>query len=151
MDLTGEMIYKASTIARSSGYENVEFRLGEIEKLPVDDSSVDTVISNCVINLSSDKAKVFGEACRVLRPGGRLVISDIVAERALSDAMRDDLDAWAGCVAGALEQQEYLGKIKGAGFGDLEVKSNRQFYVEDSANGEMVKLLSITVKARKHE
>ena len=151
VDMTGEMIDKASSIARSSGYENVEFRLGEIEKLPVDDSSVDTVISNCVINLSSDKAKVFGEAYRVLRPGGRLAISDIVAERTLSDAIRNDLDAWAGCIAGALEQQEYLGKIKGAGFGDLEVKANRQFYVEDSANREMVKLLSITVKARKRE
>jgi len=151
VDMTREMIDKASTIAKSSGYENVEFRLGEIEKLPVNNSSVDTVISNCVINLSPDKAKVFSEAYRVLRPGGRLVISDIVADRILSDAMRSDLDAWAGCIAGALEQQEYLGKIRGAGFGDLEVASNRQFYVEDSANRDMVKLLSITVKAYKPE
>lgn len=151
VDMTKEMIDKASAIAKNSGYENVEFRLGEIEKLPADDSSVDTVISNCVINLSPDKARVFGEAYRVLRPGGKLVISDIVAERALSGAMRNDLDAWAGCIAGALEQQEYLGKIKDAGFGDLEVISNRQFYVEDSTNKEMVKFLSITVKACKHE
>ncbi len=151
VDMTKEMIDKASAIAKSNGYENIEFRLGEIEKLPVDDGSVDTVISNCVINLSPDKSKVFREAYRVLQTEGNLVVSDIVAEQALSDEMRNNLNAWAGCIAGALEQQEYLGKIKEAGFRDLQVVSNRQFYVEDDDSKEMVKLLSITVIAHKHE
>lgn len=151
VDMTEEMIDKASAIARNSGYENVTFRLGEIEKLPADDGSVDTVISNCVVNLAPDKSRVFREAYRVLRPAGKLVVSDIVAEQALPDEMRNNLDAWAGCIAGALEQKEYLGKIKEAGFCDLQVISNRQFYVEDSGSKETVKLLSITVKAYKHE
>ena len=151
VDMTKEMINKANAVAKDSGYENVEFRLGEIEELPVDDSSVDTIISNCVINLSPDKSKVFREAYRVLQPGGKLVVSDIVAERALSDEMRGDSDAWSCCIGGALEQQEYLGNIKEAGFSDLQVVSNREFYVEDNSNKEMVKLLSISVKAYKHK
>lgn len=151
VDMTEEMIDKASAIARNSGYENVAFRLGEIEKLPADDGSVDTVISNCVVNLAPDKSRVFREAYRVLRPAGKLVVSDIVAEQALPDEMRNNLDAWAGCIAGALEQKEYLGKIKEAGFRDLQVVSNGQFYVEDSGSKETVKLLSITVTAYKHE
>ncbi len=149
VDMTEEMIDKAAAIARDNGYENVEFRLGEIEGLPVDDNSVDAVISNCVINLSPDKFQVFREAYRVLRVGGRLVVSDIVAEQALSQEMRRDLDSWAGCVAGALEQPEYLAKIKQAGFINLKVSSKREYYVEDKAQKEMVKLLSITVKASK--
>lgn len=151
VDMTEEMIDKANAIAKNSGYENVEFRLGEIEKLPADDGSVDTVISNCVINLAPDKSRVFREAYRILRPQGKLVVSDMVAGQALSDEMRNNLDAWAGCIAGALEQEEYLGKIKEAGFRDLQVVSNREFYVEDSDSKEMVKLLSLTVKAFKHE
>ena len=151
VDMTKEMIDKATDIAKRNGYTNIEFRLGEIEKLPVDDSSVDVVISNCVINLVPDKAKVFREAYRVLRTGGRLSISDIVADRALSDEMRNDLYAWAGCIAGALEQQQYLRVIKEAGFTDLQVSSSREFYVEDSNNNEMVKLSSITIRAYKIE
>lgn len=151
VDMTKKMIDKATDIAKCNGYTNVEFRLGEIEKLPVDDSSVDVVISNCVINLAPDKAKVFREAYRALRPGGRLSISDIVADRALSDEMRNDLDAWAGCIAGALEKQQYLRVVKEAGFTDLQVLSSREFYVEDSNNDEMVKLSSITIRAYKLE
>ncbi len=151
VDMTEEMIDKAADIAKCNGYTNVEFRLGEIEKLPVDDSSVDVVMSNCVINLAPDKAKVFREAYRVLRPGGRVSISDIVADRALSDEMRNDLDAWAGCIAGALEQRQYLRIIKEAGFADLQVLSSREFYVEDNNNDEMAKLSSITIRAYKHE
>jgi len=151
VDMTKEMIDKASAIAKSNGYTNVEFRLGEIEKLPVDDSSIDVVISNCVINLAPDKAKVFHEAYRVLRTGGKFSVSDIVTERALSNEIRNDLNAWAGCIAGALEQQQYLRMIKEAGFVDLHVLSNREFYVEDSNNKEMVKLSSITVRAYKRE
>lgn len=149
IDMTREMVDKASAIARNNRYGNVEFRLGEIEKLPLDDSSVDTVISNCVINLSPDKSQVFREAYRVLRTGGKLVISDIVTEQTLPDEMRDDLNTWAGCVAGALEQGEYLSKIREAGFCDLQVVSKREFYVEDRRNNEMVKLFSLTVKAHK--
>ncbi len=151
VDMTEEMIDKATDIAKCNGYANVEFRLGEIEKLPVDDSSVDVVMSNCVINLAPDKAEVFHEAYRVLRPRGRLNISDIVADRALSDGMRNDLDAWAGCIAGALEQRQYLRIIEEAGFADLQVLSSREFSVEDSNNKEMVKLSSITIRAYKHE
>jgi ubiquinone/menaquinone biosynthesis C-methylase UbiE len=151
VDMTEEMIDKAADIAKCNGYTNVEFRLGEIEELPVDDSSVDIVMSNCVINLAPDKAKVFREAYRVLRPGGRLSISDIVADRALSDEMRNDLDAWAGCIAGALEQRQYLRIIKEAGFVDLQVLSSREFYVQDSNNKKMAKLSSITIRAYKLE
>ena len=150
VDMTEEMIDKAADIAKCNGYTNVEFRLGEIEELPVDDSSVDVVMSNCVINLAPDKAKVFREAYRVLRPGGRLSISDIVTDRALSDEMRNDLDAWAGCIAGALEQRQYLRIIKEAGFADLQVLSSREFYVQDSNNKKMAKLSSITIRAYKH-
>jgi len=151
VDMTKEMIDKAADIAKCNGYTNVEFRLGEIEELPVDDSSVDVVMSNCVINLAPDKAKVFREAYRVLRPGGRVSISDIVADQALSDEMRNDLDAWAGCIAGALEQRQYLRIIKEAGFADLQVLSSREFYVQDSNNKKMAKLSSITIRAYKHE
>jgi len=151
VDMTEEMINKAADIAKCNGYTNVEFRLGEIEELPVDDSSVDVVMSNCVINLAPDKAKVFREAYRVLRPGGRVSISDIVADRALSDEMCNDLDAWAGCIAGALEQRQYLRIIKEAGFADLQVLSSREFYVQDSNNKKMAKLSSITIRTYKHE
>ena len=149
VDMTEAMIDKANAIAKSNGYENVEFRLGEIENLPAEDNSVDTLISNCVINLSPDKSKVFSEAYRVLRPKGKLVVSDIVAERALPDGIREDLDAWAGCVAGALEKNEYLEEIREAGFADLHVVPNGEFHAADPKSGETVKLLSINVKAYK--
>lgn len=149
VDMTQEMVDKAKGIARSYGYYNVEFRLGEIEKLPIEDESVDVVISNCVINLSPDKSKVFREAYRALKPGGRLIVSDIVSERELPDEIKNDLDAWTGCIAGALEQQEYLGEVKKAGFEDVMVVSSREFYIESKGNGAIEKLLTITVKAYK--
>ena len=149
VDMTKEMIDKANANARNNGYENVEFRLGEIERLPVDDGSVDTIISNCVINLSPDKSKVFEEAYRALKPGGRLTVSDIVSEGALPDEIRNNPNAWAGCIAGALEQQEYLGKIRAAGFRDLQVVPNGEFYEEAPESMEVAKLSSITVKAYK--
>jgi len=127
----------------------VEFRLGDMEKLPVGDESVDVIISNCVINLSPDKSKVFQEAYRVLKPKGRLIVSDIVSEGVLPDEIKCDPDAWACCIAGALEQREYLEKIKKAGFEDVEVVSSRGFYIENKANQTKGKLLSITVKAYK--
>ncbi len=149
VDMTEEMVGKAESIARDHGYRNVEFRLGEIEKLPVQDESVDAIISNCVINLSPDKSKVFREAHRVLKPGGRLTVSDIVSEGALPDEIRSDPNAWAGCIAGALERQEYLRKIKKAGFEDAQVLSSKEFYLEGEGNQAPTKLLSITVKAFK--
>ena len=149
VDMTKEMVDKAEGIAGDYGYHNVEFRLGEIERLPVGDESVDVIISNCVINLSPDKSKVFQEAYRALKPKGKLVVSDIVSERALPDEIKDDPDAWAGCIAGALEQQEYLEKMEQAGFEDIEVVSSREFYIENKANQTKEKLLSITVKAYK--
>ena len=149
VDMTKEMVDKAKGIARSHSYHNVEFRVGEMERIPVGDDSVDIVISNCVINLSPDKSKVFWEAYRVLKPKGRLIVSDMVSEEALPDEMKDDPDAWAGCIAGALEQQEYLEIIKKAGFEDIEVVSSRAFYIENEANQTKEKLLRITVKAYK--
>jgi arsenite methyltransferase len=149
VDMTKEMVDKAKGIARSHGYHNVEFRLGEMERLPVRDESVDVIISNCVINLSPDKSRVFQEAYRALKPKGRLIVSDIVSEGALPDEIKEDPDAWAGCIAGALEQHEYLEKIKKVGFEDVEVVSSRGFYIENRANQTKGKLLSITVKAYK--
>mgnify|MGYP001814543631 CR=1 FL=1 len=149
VDMTGEMVEKANGIAGDHAYHNVEFRLGEIEKLPVEDESVDAIISNCVINLSPDKAKVFGEARRVLKLGGRLIVSDIVSEGALPDEIRNDSNAWACCIGGALEQQEYLGQIRKAGFGEVQVLSSKEFYLEGQGSKASTKLLSITVKAFK--
>jgi SAM-dependent methyltransferase len=149
VDMTEEMVDKAKSIARNYGYHNVEFRLGEIEKLPVEDKSVDAVISNCVINLSPDKSKVFQEAYRVLKPKGRLIVSDIVSEGAIPDEIKNDPDAWAGCIAGALEQQEYLKEIKEAGFQDVRVLSSKEFHIEGEGSQTLTKLLSITVKAYK--
>jgi len=149
VDMTKEMVDKAKSIARDHGYHNVEFRLGEIESLPVEDKSVDAIISNCVINLSTDKRKVFQEAYRVLRPGGRLVVSDIVSEGMLPAEIKDNLDAWACCIAGALEQQEYLREIKEAGLEDVQVLSSKEFYIEGEGSQTLAKLLSISVKAYK--
>ena len=149
VDMTEEMVARARGIARDHGYDNVEFRLGEIEKLPVEDNSVNAIISNCVINLSTDKSRVFREAHRVLKPGGRITVSDIVSERAIPDEMKNDTDAWTGCIAGALEKQEYLGKISRAGFADVQILSSREFYVENRANQTQEKLFSITAKAYK--
>jgi arsenite methyltransferase len=151
VDMTEEMVDKANSIARDHGYHNVEFRLGEIESLPVEDNSVDAIISNCVINLSPDKSKVFREAYRVLKPGGRLTVSDIVSEGALPDEIKSDSNAWACCIAGALEQQDYLKKIKKAGLKDVQVLSSREFYLEGEGSQAPTKLLSITVRAYKGE
>jgi len=149
VDMTEEMVEKAEKIARDYGYRNVEFRLGEIENLPVEDKSVDAIISNCVINLSPDKSKVFREAYRVLKPEGRLTVSDIVSEENVPSAIRNNLDAWAGCIAGALQQQEYLKKIKEAGFENVQMLSSKDFYIEDEGGQAPTKFLSITVKASK--
>ncbi len=149
VDMTKEMIDKATRIATNHGYQNVEFRLGEMESLPVEDETVDAIISNCVVNLSPDKSKVFQEAYRTLKPGGRLTVSDIVSEGTLPDEIRTDSNAWACCIGGALEQREYLEKIKRVGFEDIKVVSTQEFYIENKANQTKEKLMSITVKAYK--
>ncbi len=116
VDMTPEMIALARKNAEKVGAENVEFRLGEIEQLPLPDETVDVIISNCVINLSPDKDRVFREAYRVLRPGGRLQVSDIVWTKPVPEEMKNDMEAWAGCIAGALLESDYLAKIEAAGF-----------------------------------
>ena len=121
VDMTGEMLERAEANLARAGIENVEFRRGLIEDLPVDDASVDVIISNCVINLAPDKARVFAEAFRVLRPGGRLVVSDMVTSSTLPDEVRDDLGSWASCVGGAIPQDDYLAVIADAGFTGVEV------------------------------
>ncbi len=130
VDMTPEMIYRARENAREGNYENVEFRLGEIENLPAADDSVDTVISNCVINLSPDKRRVFGEAFRVLKPGGRLVISDIVLLKPLPDIIKDSIEAYTACIAGAMLRDAYIGDIKAAGFQEIRVIDETPFPVD---------------------
>ena len=139
VDMTSEMIEKARENARNGNYENVEFRLGEIEKLPVANGSVDLIISNCVINLSPDKGKVFQEAYRALKPGGRIMISDIVTLRELPDAIRNSIEAYVGCVSGAIMKDEYLQKIKSVGFQDVRVIDETLFPVELMTNDPTIK------------
>jgi len=130
VDMTPEMIDKARQNADKGGYGNVEFRLGEIESLPVEDCTVDVVISNCVINLSPDKPRTFQEAFRVLRPGGRLMVSDIVLLKELPEAILKSAGAYIGCVAGAMLKKDYLDAIKKAGFKDVKVNGESTFPVE---------------------
>ena len=134
LDMTTDMIKLARRNAKELGMDNVEFRYGEMEDIPLADESVDVIISNCVINLSPDKDAVFREAYRVLRPGGRISVSDIVVDGQLPEAVRKSLDAWAGCVAGALEEGDYLDRIREAGFESVEVAS-RVGAGADLANG----------------
>ncbi|MFC1878650.1 arsenite methyltransferase [Chloroflexota bacterium] len=121
IDMTSEMIERARSNKTRLGAENVEFRLGEIEHLPVADETADVIISNCVINLSPDKPQVFREAFRAMRSGGKLAVSDIVTDGPLPDVIKNSLSAWAGCIAGALDVQEYISAIEAAGFVDVEV------------------------------
>lgn len=122
VDMTPEMIERAQVNAARLKLNNVEFRHGYLESLPVESNTVDVVISNCVINLSPDKSKVFTEAFRVLAPGGKLAVSDIVTDGALPEALKQSLSAWAGCVAGAVEAKDYIGMMKSVGFTDISIK-----------------------------
>lgn len=121
VDMTPEMLERARANARKGDYGNVEFRLGEIEHLPVADNSVDVIISNCVINLAPDKGQVFRESFRVLKPGGRLMVSDIVLLKELPEAIKSSVEAYVGCIAGAMMKDEYLGSIRAAGFQDVDI------------------------------
>ncbi|MFH0913823.1 MAG: arsenite methyltransferase [Chloroflexota bacterium] len=139
VDMTSEMLGKARGNARKGGYNNVEFRLGEIENLPVADNSVDIIISNCVINLSPDKNRVFAEAFRVLKPGGRLMVSDIVLLQELPDFIRNSVAAYVRCLAGALMKEDYLKAIKGGGFRQVKVVEETYFPINCLANDPMAK------------
>lgn len=130
VDMTAEMIDRARENARKDKVENVEFRLGDIEHLPVEDGSVDVVISNCVINLAPDKGRVFSEAYRVLKPGGRLMVSDIVLTKPLPDFVKNSVAAYIGCVAGAALKEDYLGAMRQAGFDDVTVQGEAPFPVD---------------------
>ncbi len=139
VDMTPEMLDTARANAQKGGYGNVEFRLGEIEHLPAADQSVDVIISNCVINLSPDKAQVFRETFRVLKPGGRLMVSDIVLLHELPEVIKNSIDAYIGCLAGALLRDEYLSMIRAAGFQDVEIVDETYFPLECMANDQTVK------------
>lgn len=139
IDMTPEMVEKANENARRGGYKNVEFRLGEIEKLPVSDNYVDVIISNCVINLSPEKEKVFREAFRVLKPGGRLMVSDIVLLKELPEAIKDSVEAYIGCLSGAIMKDDYINAIKDAGFKDVRIIDESHYPVELMANDPIAK------------
>jgi arsenite methyltransferase len=132
LDMTDEMLALARENQRKSGIENVEFLKGEIERIPLPDNSVDVVISNCVINLSADKDRVLREAFRVLKPGGRLAVSDVVTRGEMPPEIRQSVLLWVGCVAGALEENEYRSKLAAAGFGEIELEPTRIYRVDDA-------------------
>jgi arsenite methyltransferase len=132
LDMTDEMLALARENQRKAGAQNVEFLKGEIENIPLPDNSVDVIISNCVINLSGDKDRVLAEAFRVLRPGGRFAVSDVVVRGEVPAAIRRSVELWIGCVAGALEESEYRSKLSGAGFEQVEVEPTRIYRAEDA-------------------
>ena len=141
VDMTQEMLDLATKNAAELGFENVEFRKGDIEELPVEDGTIDVIISNCVINLAPDKDKVFREAYRVLKPGGRITVSDIVTDGDLPEEIRNNPDQWAACVSGALDENLYLEKIRNAGFERVKVLDKRGFNIVKSAEVEAFKPL----------
>ncbi|MEO6212444.1 MAG: arsenite methyltransferase [Vicinamibacterales bacterium] len=132
LDMTDEMLALARENQRKAGADNVEFLKGEIERIPLPDASVDVIISNCVINLSADKGRVLREAFRVLRPGGRFAVSDVVVRGDVPDAVRKSMELWVGCVAGALHEDEYARLLTAAGFDDVDVEPWRVYRVEDA-------------------
>lgn len=132
LDMTDEMLSLANQNKRKAGAENVEFLKGEIENIPLPDNSVDVIISNCVINLSADKDRVLREAFRVLKPGGRFAISDVVTRGEINDDIRRSVLLWVGCVAGALEENEYRAKLLAAGFGEVTIEPTRVYRLEDA-------------------
>lgn len=141
VDMTPEMLEKARENARKNGYDNVEFRLGEIENLPVADNSVDLIISNCVINLSPEKDKVFNEAYRTLKPGGRLMVSDIVLLEDLPKAVQESVAAYIGCLAGASLKKKYLAAISASGFKEIEIVDEASFESDFLVNDPTVKVI----------
>jgi arsenite methyltransferase len=133
LDMTEEMLALARANALAAGIENVEFIEGEIEDIPLPDASVDVVISNCVINLSGDKQRVLREAARVLKPGGRFAVSDVIADLDMDEATRADMGAWTGCVAGALTREQFLAALGAAGFSDIEINESHRVHEHAAA------------------
>ena len=146
VDMTDAMLARARSNAQKGGFANVEFRKGEIENLPVESGTVDRIVSNCVINLAPNKSKVFGEAHRVLKPGGAITVSDIVSFGPVPAEVRSNLEKWAGCTAGALDKEDYLATIRGAGFSDVRVIKE---VVYDRDRGPDYGFSSVTVRATK--
>jgi SAM-dependent methyltransferase len=142
VEMTPEMLKNARENAKRGPYENVEFRLGEIENLPVEPESVDVIISNCVINLSPDKKRVFQEAFRVLKPGGRLMISDLVLLKDLPESVKKSVQAYTGCIAGALRKEEYLKLIEDTGFRHIDVQGQDFFSLGLESEDAMAKAIS---------
>jgi arsenite methyltransferase len=132
LDMTDDMLALARENQRQAGVTNVEFLRGEIENIPLPENSVDVIISNCVINLSADKDRVLREAFRVLKPGGRFAVSDVVVRGGLPDEVRKSMLLWVGCIAGALDESDYLAKLAAAGFGDVSIEPMREYNVEDA-------------------
>jgi SAM-dependent methyltransferase len=137
LDMTDEMLALARANAAEAGAENVEFLKGYIEEIPLPDASVDVIISNCVINLAGDKSKVFAEAGRVLRPGGRFAVSDVVADPGMDEQTRTDMAAWTGCIAGALTREEFEAGLRAAGFADIEITETHR--VHDQAGSAIIR------------
>lgn len=149
VDMTPEMIDRARENVKKAGMENIEFRLGEIEHLPISDGSVDVITSNCVINLSPDKKAVFSDAFRVLKPGGRIMISDIVLLKELPEVVLQSAKAYVGCVAGAMLKDDYLNLVKEAGFDNIEIlgeDSAGEVWVNDPLAGSIIEQLGITIE-----
>ena len=132
LDMTDEMLALANENKQKAGATNVEFLRGEIENIPLPDNSVDVIISNCVINLSADKQRVIEEAFRVLKPGGRFAVSDVVVRGAVPAEVRRNMELWVGCIAGALEENEYRGLLKAAGFNSIDIEPTRVYRLEDA-------------------
>ncbi len=132
LDMTDEMLALARENQRKAGVENVEFLKGEIENIPLPDNSVDVIISNCVINLSGDKDRVLREAFRVLKPGGRFAVSDVVVSGKVPSEVRQNMLLWVGCIAGALEDRQYVAKLAKAGFEDIDIEATRIYNIEDA-------------------
>jgi SAM-dependent methyltransferase len=145
LDMTDEMLALAKENKRKAGADNVEFLKGEIEHIPLPDNTVDVIISNCVINLSADKDRVLREAFRVLKPGGRLAVSDVVTRGAMAPAIRESVLLWVGCVAGALEENEYRIRLASAGFEQIDIEPTRIYRVEDAR--EFLSAAGIAVEA----
>jgi ubiquinone/menaquinone biosynthesis C-methylase UbiE len=133
LDMTDEMLDLARRNASDAGVENVEFLKGYLEELPLPDASVDVVISNCVINLSGDKPKVLSEAARVLRPGGRFAVSDVIADPDMDEATKADMAAWTGCIAGALTEAEFRASLAAAGLGEIEIRETHRVHEHAAA------------------
>ena len=149
VDITPKMVETALKNAEEGKYLNVEFKLGEIENLPIEDGTIDVIISNCVINLTPDKSVAYSEAFRVLKPGGRILVSDLVTDGEIPEEIRKSFQAWSDCIAGAMEKQDYIETIHGVGFKDVKIVE-AHYYAESNMDERLEgKILSIQLKAEK--